>query len=91
MNRYSLSSDSTRWWWPAGSAGAAAAAAVVAMVAVSLAPTSQASEREAERYDGGSVQLPARIGTEVPCFIQPVKWKAGVDGPLPTCTARFGR
>jgi hypothetical protein len=89
MNRYSLSSDSNRWWWPSGSAGAAAAAAVVAMVVVSLAPTSQAREREADRYGGGSVQPPDTVGVEAPCFIQPVKWNAALDGPLPRCTSDY--
>jgi hypothetical protein len=56
------------------------------MVAVSLPPTSQAYEREAERHGGGSVHQPDRIGTEVTCFMRGFRWNTALDGPIPTCT-----
>ncbi len=40
MNRYSLRSDSRRWWWPAGAAGVAASG----VLAVSLLAAPSGSE-----------------------------------------------
>ena len=90
MNRYSLSSDSTRWWWPTGLAAATGTVAVTVLLVLALAPASPAKEREPERSSGGSVTQPAHTLMEVPCFIRPQDWNTSIDGPLPTCTVEWG-
>jgi hypothetical protein len=56
MNRYTLSSDSRRWWLPTGAAGLAAAG----VIAVSLlaAPSGSAPTPPSHDVQGGYAQLP---------------------------------
>ena len=75
MNRYSLASDSRRWWWPSASAGAIGLAAVTTLFvlpvsSVTAAPTSPAGSTSVER----------------PCFIVQPHWNTALDGPQPVCT-----
>ena len=78
MNRYSLDSDSRRWWWPSATAGALGTAAVTALFVL---PAS---------HVGAAPAAPAPTGTTTsvdrPCFIFQAHWNTGLDGPQPVCT-----
>lgn len=86
MTRYSLSSDSRRWWWPAGLAGATGTAAVATLFVLAAAQGSSASERDIERSGGAGGTTSHSVPVEVPCFVQPLDWNTSLDGPIPTCT-----
>jgi hypothetical protein len=79
MNRYSLDSDSRRWWWPSAAAGAIGTAAVTALFVL---PASQ--------VDAVPAPEPAGTTTSVdrPCFIFQSHWNTALDGPQPVCTTQ---
>lgn len=57
MNRYSLRSDSRRWWWPAGAAGVAASG-VVAVALLATPSTSSVGPQPVEDLQHGYAHIP---------------------------------
>ena len=57
MNRYSLRSDSRRWWWPAGAAGVAASG-VVAVSLLATPSTSSVGPQPVEELQRGYAHIP---------------------------------
>ena len=85
MNRYSLSSDSNRWWWPSGLAGVAAGAAIGSMLVVTMATAAPAKERDDLQHHGGYLPQSVASRVSVPCFARPLTWDIALDDPIPTC------
>ena len=57
MNRYSLSSDSRRWWWPAGAIGLAASG-VLATSLLATPSTSYVGPHPGEELQRGYAHIP---------------------------------
>lgn len=84
MNRYSLESDSRRWWIPSAAAGTLATA-VVGLIVV-LPATGNAIPVDTTRQ-GSTPTVPGityRPGNS-PCFMVRAVWNEALDGPQPTC------
>lgn len=91
MNRYSLSSESDRWWMPTAIAGTIGAAAVTAIFAVPVIGA-QATPIEAPPDDSvvpggsGSVTL-----IERPCYLARAGWNTPAGWEQPVCTTEIRR
>lgn len=88
MNRYSLKSDSNRWWWPSAAAGALATACVAAILALPAA-----GDAIPATPDGGGGRLSPIVITDLalstsaghPCYLVRGRWNNALDGPQPVC------
>lgn len=91
MNRYSLTSDSGRWWYPAATAGTIGAAAVTAIFAVPLIGA-QATPIETPP-DGSTVPdgSGAVVLVERPCYLARAGWNTPAGWEQPVCTTQIGR
>lgn len=91
MNRYSLSSESDRWWMPTAIAGTIGAAAVTAIFAVPVIGA-QATPIEAPPDDSvvpggsGSVTL-----IERPCYLARAGWNTPAGWEQPVCRTEIRR
>jgi hypothetical protein len=85
MNRYALSSDSRRWWWPSATAGTIGVAAVTALF-VLPASGGQAMPVEKTRYQAPTTVYSGSVSqSQRPCFTWRALWNQALDGPEPTC------
>lgn len=82
MNRYSLSSDSDRWWYPTAAAGTIGAAAVGAIFLVPLFGA-QATPAQAPTDGPGYVTL-----VERPCYLTRARWNTPTGWDQPVCTTK---
>jgi hypothetical protein len=85
MNRYSLSSDSRRWWWPSATAGALGTAAVTALILLPAAGGQAMPVPTTHHEAPGTVFWVPDASTERPCFIRQPHWNDALDGPQPVC------
>jgi hypothetical protein len=85
MNRYSLSSDSDRWWYPSAIAGTIGAAAVSAIFVVPVIGA-QAAPVEAPTDGSGSVTI-----IERPCYLTRAGWNTPAGWEQPVCTTQIRR
>ena len=91
MNRYSISSDSDRWWYPTGIAATIGAAAVGAIFIVPAmgaptAPGETPTEGSVLPRDSGSVTI-----IERPCYLTRTGWKTHGVWEQPVCTTEIHR
>ena len=90
MNRYSLSSDSDRWWYPtaiAGTIGAAAVSAifVVPAIGAQATPVETPADGSVAPGDSGSVTI-----IERPCYLTRPGWNTPTDEwDQPVCTTEI--
>ena len=84
-NRYTISADSRRWWWPSAAAGTAAVAAVAAIASVPA--NAGIPDTDPGTGTGTGATRPATSYTVIkhPCFMVQPRWNAGMDGPQPVC------
>ena len=91
MNRYSISSDSDRWWYPTAIAGTIGAAAVSAIFIV---PAIGAQATPVETPPDGSV-VPSGSGSvtiiERPCYLTRTGWNTPAGWEQPVCTTVIRR
>ncbi len=85
MNRYSLASESDRWWVPTTIAGTIGAAAVTAIL---VAPVigAPATPAQTPTGDTGSVTLIKR-----PCYLTRPGWNTPAGWEQPVCTTEIPR
>lgn len=87
MNRYSITSDSRRWWWPSAAAGTAGVAAVAAILVVPA--TVQASSGPVAPVQPAYSVLVDEV-RDGQCFLLRAQWNEGLDGPQPQCSHGSG-
>jgi len=91
MNRYSISSDSDRWWYPTAIAGTIGAAAVSAIF---ITPAIGAQTTPVEAPPDGSV-VPGNSGSvtiiERPCYLTRTGWNTPAGWEQPVCTTEIRR
>jgi hypothetical protein len=88
MNRYSISSDSPRWWWGSALGGGLALTSVTMLgVLVTTNPAAGQSDFRDRRPDQ-HITTVVPVG-DLPCFSRPLSWNVALDGPMPLC-ARSG-
>lgn len=87
MNRYSLSSDSDRWWVPTAIAGTIGAAAVSAIFVVPVIGA-QATPVEAPTDDSGSRSVTI---IERPCYLTRAGWNTPAGWEQPVCRTEIRR
>ena len=85
MNRYSISSDSDRWWYPTAIAGTIGAAAVSAIFIVPVIGA-QATPVEEPPGNSGSVTI-----IERPCYLSRPGWNTPGGWEQPVCTTEIRR
>lgn len=85
MDRYRLSSDSDRWWYPTAIAGTIAAAAVSAILLVPLIGA-QASPIQAPTNHPGPLTPIDR-----PCYLTRAGWHTPTGWHQPVCTTKIRR
>ena len=85
MNRYSLSSDSDRWWYPTAFAGMIGAAAVAAVFVVPVLGA-QATTVEAPTDGSGPVTVVGRS-----CYLTRTGWNTPARWEQPVCTTEIRR
>jgi len=91
MNRYSLSSESDRWWYPAAIAGTIGAVAVTAIFAVPVlgAPaTPIETPLDGSTVPGGSGSV---VFIERPCYLTRAGWNTPAGWEQPVCTTEIRR
>ena len=85
MNRYTLSSDSPRWWWSSALAGGLTLTSVTAIAV--LAATSSAAGQSDFRDDPPDQRVTHVVPEgDRPCFVRPLSWSLALDGSVPLCT-----
>ena len=86
QNRYSLSSESRRWWWPSATAGGVGVAAIAAIVVLPTTghaiPVDDAGPGPTSAAPSSSRSQPAPTH---PCFLVQARWNTALDGPQPEC------
>ena len=87
MNRYSITSDSRRWWWPSAAAGTAGVAAVAAILV--LPATVQASTHPVAPVERDYSVL-VDEDRDGQCFLLRAQWNEGLDGVQPQCSHGSG-
>lgn len=80
MNRYSLNSDSNRWWYPTAIAGTIGTAAVGVILLVPVIGA-QATTVETPTDGSGSVTINDR-----PCYLTRAGWNTPARWEQPVCT-----
>jgi len=86
QNRYSLSSESRRWWWPSATAGSVGVAAIAAIVVLPTTGHAIPVDDSGPGPDVGStVFLAEPTGPTHPCFMVQARWNTALDGPQPEC------
>jgi hypothetical protein len=89
MNRYALSAESRRWWWPSAISGLAASSAIAV---ITLVPASTYAVSSHPRNEAPSVSAP--VAHDAPrvryhlCFMGRPNWNRAVEGPQPRCAVR---
>lgn len=83
MNRYSLDSESRRWWWPSAAAGAVGTAAVTALFVL---PASQVGAVPAAPEPAAPAPVADTTSVDRPCYIVQEHWNTALDGPQPLCS-----
>ena len=91
MNRYSLSSESDRWWLPTAIAGTIGAAAVTAIFVVPVigaqaTPIETPIDDSAVPDSSGPVIL-----IERPCYLARPGWNTPAGWEQPVCTTEIGQ
>jgi hypothetical protein len=90
MNRYSLSSDSDRWWFPAAIAGAVGATAVTAIFvapAIGAQATPIVTPADDSTVPGGSGSV---VLIDRPCYMARPGWNTPAGWEQPVCTTEIG-
>src|SRR5262245_43769277 len=86
MNRYSLSSDSGRWWWLSAAAGTIGAAVIATILAIPVAghrgPIENLDDGSGLKITGGDTP-----SGQHPCFMVRPVWNNALEGSQPTCSA----
>lgn len=85
MNRYSLSSDSDRWWYPtaiAGTLGAAAVTAIFAAPVIGAQATPTETSQDSSTVPGGSGYV---VFVERPCYLTRAGWNTPAGWEQPVC------
>jgi hypothetical protein len=89
MNRYSIASDSDRWWYPSAIAGTIGAAAVTAIF---ITPVIGAQAEPVEAPPGGSA-VPGGSGSVVlierPCYLARAGWNTASGWEQPVCATKI--
>ena len=91
MNRYSLSSESDRWWYPTAIVGTIGAAAVTTILAVPVlgAPaTPVKAPPDGSTVPDGSGSL---VLIERPCYLARAGWNTPAGWEQPVCTTEVRR
>ncbi len=91
MNRYSLSSDSDRWWCPTAIAGTIAAAAVTAVLVVPLIgaqATPAGTPLDDATVPGGSR---SSVLIDRPCYLARPGWNTPAGWEQPVCWTELRR
>jgi hypothetical protein len=91
MNRYSLSSDSDRWWYPTAIAGTLGTAAVTAILVAPLigaqaTPIQTPADDPTAPSGSGSV-----VFIERPCYLTRAGWNTTAGWEQPVCTTETRR
>lgn len=91
MNRYSLTSESDRWWLPTAIAGTIGAAAVSAIFVVPLLGA-QASPVEAPTGDSAVPGDPGSVTfVDRPCYLTRAGWNTPAGWEQPVCRTEIRR
>lgn len=91
MNRYSLASDSDRWWYPtaiAGTLGAAAVSAVFVVPVIGAQATPIETPPDGSLVPGGSGPVSL---VERPCYLTRPGWNTPAGWEQPVCTTEIRR
>ena len=89
MNRYSLSSDSDRWWVPAaiaGTIGAAAVSAILIVPVIGAQATPAGTPHDDPAMPGGSGPV---LVIERPCYLSRAGWNTPAGWEQPVCTTEI--
>lgn len=91
FNRYSLASDSSRWWYPSAMAGTIGAAAVCAILVVPAAGV----QAPAVRTPVDDAAVPSDTGPMVrvprPCYMARRGWNTPAGWEQPVCFTEIRR
>lgn len=91
MNRYSLSSDSDRWWLPSAIAGTIGAATVGAIIAVSVTGA-QAVPDWTPTNDAALPAVPDSVVlVDRPCYLARKGWNTPAGWEQPVCSTQVRR
>jgi hypothetical protein len=82
MTRYSLSSDSRRWWWPSAAAGTMATAVLAGVLLVPASGHDAPAPASPDEPSSGVV-----VERDRPCFLVRAHWNEALDGPQPLCSS----
>ena len=84
-NRYSISADSRRWWWPSAVAGAAALAATMA-IPMAAGHAIPLDDQPVGTGAGVTSEVATPVDTdERPCFMVRAHRNEALDWPQPLC------
>jgi len=91
MNRYSIASDSDRWWYPsaiAGTIGAAAVTAIFVAPVMGARATPVGTPTDGSAVPGGSGPV---VLVDRPCYLARAGWNTPAGWEQPVCTTEIGR